>query len=94
MFAAWHAYAEHQDRDRLAVEMTPIQTELRTLLEHAANGSKRHRLYPPVREQPPEALARALDIHHDPRRHSHQQRRGSATRGRTLRVDSQKRRVD
>lgn len=45
VFAAWHAYAEHQDRDRLAVEMTPIQTELRTLLEHAANGSKRHRLH-------------------------------------------------
>jgi transposase len=45
MFAAWHAYAEHQDRDRLAVEMTPIQTELRTLLEHAANASKRHRLH-------------------------------------------------
>jgi transposase len=45
VFAAWRVYAEHQDRDRLAVEMTPIQTELRTLLEHAANGSKRHRLH-------------------------------------------------
>jgi transposase len=45
MFAAWHAYAAHQDRDRLAVEMTPIQTELHTLLEHAANGSTRHRLF-------------------------------------------------
>jgi len=45
VFAAWQRHAEHQDRDRLAVEMTPIQTELRTLLEHAVNGSERHRLF-------------------------------------------------
>jgi transposase len=45
LFAIWHAYAEHQDRARLAAEMTPIQTELRELLELAANGSKRHRLH-------------------------------------------------
>ncbi len=45
LFATWHAYVEHQDRARLAVEMTPIQTELRELLEHAGKKSKRHRLH-------------------------------------------------
>lgn len=45
LFAAWHAYAEHQDPGRFAAEMAPIQNELRQLLEHAANGSKRHRLH-------------------------------------------------
>jgi transposase len=45
LFETWHAYLEHHDRDRLTVEMTPIQNELRALLEHAANGSKRHRLH-------------------------------------------------
>jgi transposase len=45
LFATWHAYQQHQDRGRLAAEMTPIQTELRELLEQAANGSKRHRLF-------------------------------------------------
>jgi transposase len=44
LFTAWHAFAEHHDRNRLAAEMTPIQNELRELLEHAANNSKRHRL--------------------------------------------------
>jgi transposase len=45
LFQAWHAYQEHLDRDRLTVEMTPIQTELRALLDHAGNASKRHRLH-------------------------------------------------
>jgi transposase len=45
LFNAWHAFAEHHDRDRLAAEMTPIQTELRELLELAATKSKRHRLH-------------------------------------------------
>jgi transposase len=45
LFETWHAYLEHHDRDRLTVEMTPIQNELRALLEHAVNGSKRHRLH-------------------------------------------------
>ncbi|MGH2831560.1 MAG: IS66 family transposase [Solirubrobacteraceae bacterium] len=45
LFETWHAYLEHQDRDRLSVEMAPIQAELRDLLEHAANKSKRHRLF-------------------------------------------------
>ncbi len=45
LFETWHAYAGHQDRARLALEMTPIQTELRELLEHAAKKSKRHRLF-------------------------------------------------
>ncbi len=45
LFEIWHAFAEHHDRDRLAAEMTPVQNELRELLEHAGNGSKRHRLH-------------------------------------------------
>jgi transposase len=46
LFETWHAYTEqHLDRDRLAAEMTPVQAELRELLEQAANGSKRHRLH-------------------------------------------------
>jgi len=45
LFETWHAFAEHHDRRRLAREMTPIQNELRQLLVHAADGSKRHRLH-------------------------------------------------
>jgi transposase len=45
LFAAWNAFAEHHNRRRLAREMKPVKTELRTLLEHAGNGSKRHRLH-------------------------------------------------
>jgi transposase len=45
LFETWHAYLEHSDRDRLTIEMTPIQTELRALLEHAATKSPRHRLH-------------------------------------------------
>ncbi len=45
LFTAWHAFAEHHDRHRLAAEMTAVQTQLRELLEHAANKSKRHRLH-------------------------------------------------
>ncbi|PZR69956.1 MAG: IS66 family transposase [Solirubrobacterales bacterium] len=45
LFTAWHAFAEHHDRDRLTAEMTPIQNELRELLAHAGEKSKRHRLH-------------------------------------------------
>ena len=45
LFETWHAFAEHQDRARLVAQMTPIQSELRKLLEHAGNASKRHRLF-------------------------------------------------
>ncbi len=45
LFETWHAYMEHHDRDLLAAEMTPVQTELRELLEHAAKKSQRHRLH-------------------------------------------------
>ena len=45
LFEVWHAYTEHRDRRRLAREMKPITNALRKLLEHAANGSKRHRLH-------------------------------------------------
>jgi transposase len=45
LFRVWHAYQQHQDRDQLADELAPVQAELRKLLEHATNGSKRHRLH-------------------------------------------------
>jgi transposase len=45
LFEIWHAYQEHGDRDRLAAEMTPVQNELRELLEGAATKSPRHRLH-------------------------------------------------
>jgi transposase len=45
MFKAWHAFTEHQDRERLILEMKPIQDELLALLEHAAQKTKRHRLH-------------------------------------------------
>ena len=42
VFAAWRAYQhEHHDRDRLKTEITPIQTELRQLLEEASPKSTR-----------------------------------------------------
>jgi transposase len=44
VFAAWRAYQhEHHDRDRLAAEITPIQTELRQLLQDASPKSRRTR---------------------------------------------------
>ena len=44
MFAAWRAYQhEHHDRQRLADETAPIQTELRGLLEQASPKSRRTR---------------------------------------------------
>jgi transposase len=45
LFETWHAYIEHPDRRRLTREMKPIKNELRELLEHATNGSTRHRLH-------------------------------------------------
>jgi transposase len=45
LFGAWRAFDEHQDRARLIAEMTPIQAELRVLLEQAARKSKRTRLH-------------------------------------------------
>jgi transposase len=44
VFAAWRAYQhEHHDRDRLAAETAPIQTELRRLLDQASLKSRRTR---------------------------------------------------
>jgi transposase InsO family protein len=45
MFNAWHAFGEHQDRERLTLEMKPIQDEFFALLQHAGKKSKRHRLH-------------------------------------------------
>jgi transposase len=39
LFETWHAFGEHSDRERLAHEMAPIQTQLRKLLERAARKS-------------------------------------------------------
>jgi transposase len=41
LFATWHTFEEHQDRDRLAREMKPIQDELGALLDNAARKSPR-----------------------------------------------------
>jgi transposase len=44
IFAAWRAFKhEHHDRERLAAEIAPIQTELRQLLEDASPKSRRTR---------------------------------------------------
>ena len=44
VFAAWRAFNdEHHDRDRLAAQIAPIQSELRQLLEAASPKSKRTR---------------------------------------------------
>jgi transposase len=44
VFGAWRSYQhEHRDRDRLAAEIAPIQTELRQLLEDASPKSRRTR---------------------------------------------------
>jgi transposase len=45
VFKTWHAFTEHQDRERLILEMKPIQDELLALLQRAAQNSKRHRLH-------------------------------------------------
>ena len=41
LFTLWHAFDEHQDRERLGREMAVVQTELRSLLERAARKSPR-----------------------------------------------------
>ena len=44
VFAAWRAYQhEHHDRQKLQVEIAPIQTELRALLEQASPKKARNR---------------------------------------------------
>jgi transposase len=44
VFSAWRTYQqEHRDRDRLKIEIAPIQTELRQLLEDATPKSRRTR---------------------------------------------------
>lgn len=45
VFKAWRCYQRNQDREALSREITPIQTKLRTLLEHAGRNSKRTRLH-------------------------------------------------
>lgn len=46
LFAAWHGYQDHHDRDQLAQDMAPVQAELRQLLEKATvKKSPRNRLY-------------------------------------------------
>ena len=65
VFAAWRAYQhEHHDRDRLKAEIAQVQTELRQLLQRRQPEEPTHALAPPLREQPAQGLARALDLHH------------------------------
>jgi transposase len=45
LFDIWHSHAAHQDRGRLALEMKPVQDELRALLEHAGAKSKLNRFH-------------------------------------------------
>ena len=46
VFKAWRGYQhEHHDPDQLSRELTPIQGELQTLLQHAGRQSKRTRLH-------------------------------------------------
>ena len=45
LFQAWHHFHEHQDRARLADEMTPIQTELRTLVEEAGRKTPKNKYH-------------------------------------------------
>lgn len=49
LFDSWHAYLAHNDRDRFAAELTPVQTELRELLEHTADKRQKqtHKLCGP-----------------------------------------------
>ena len=41
LFTLWHAFDEHQDRERLGREMATVQAELRNLVERAARKSPR-----------------------------------------------------
>ena len=41
LFAAWDAYQQDADRDRLQTQTAPLQDQLRTLLEHASRMSPR-----------------------------------------------------
>jgi transposase len=45
LFDVWHAHTGHQDRGRLAVEMRPVQDELRALLEQGGGPSKLNRFH-------------------------------------------------
>lgn len=45
LFHTWHNHHDHQDRSRLAAEMTPIQTELRTLLEQAGHKTPKNKYH-------------------------------------------------
>jgi transposase len=45
LFAAWHAFGQHQDRGRLITEIAPIKTALRALLKDASRKSPRTRLH-------------------------------------------------
>ena len=84
VFAAWRAYQhEHHDRERLQAEITPIQTELRAAARERHTEEVPQSLAPPVREQPAQDLARALDLHPDRRDRTDQQpRRARAPRTR------------
>jgi len=45
LFQAWHDYQQHRDRARLADEMTPIQTELRALVDEAGRKTPKNKYH-------------------------------------------------
>ena len=57
----------------------PIQTDLRALVEEAGRKTPEEQVPPRLREQPPEDLARALDVRHPRGRRTDQQRRRTIT---------------
>ena len=68
VFAAWRAYQhEHHDRDRLKARDRADPDRATAAARRRQPEEPTHALAPAVREQPPQGLARALDLHHPPR---------------------------
>ncbi len=75
LFKAWQQFQHDGDRAKLRRRITPLQAKLRAELEHAARKSTTHQVPPPVRPQPPQTLARPLDLQPHRRRRADQQPR-------------------
>ena len=69
------SYQHDGDRARLQAQIAPLQQSSAALLEHAARKSTKDEVPPPVRPQPPQTLARPLDLHPHRRRRADQQPR-------------------
>jgi transposase len=85
LFAAWDSYQADGDRARLQAQIAPLRGKLRQLLEHAAHQEPANEVPPALRQEPPQALARALDVQpHRRRRADEQPRRTRPPRRRHL----------